>query len=125
MYDELLDLMIYASNEGLKDGFEQAVLKKWQGTDFSSSYGFPTPSLRLVEKAFNNLPKHHSLLKYLVRFFSCCWLADDAVSIGEYEPRGPGFERFLYGVCWHRYVHSSVAAAIIDPEHPHGRMYRH
>jgi hypothetical protein len=34
----------------------------------------------------------------------CLWRTDAMPFIEEYEPRGPGFERFFYGMCSHQYV---------------------
>jgi hypothetical protein len=71
VYEDLLELMIYAQNFDMDPAFERVVLKKWQETD-SKHVGIE-PRLELVEKAFKDLPKHHVLLKYLVRHFASVW----------------------------------------------------
>lgn len=103
VYEDLLDLMIYSEQQDVESGFQQVLFKKWQETDFWA-YIWPIPALEIVDEAFKNLPSDHFLLKHLVRFYSCLWETDKWGSIEEYKPRGPGFEKFLFGVCWQRLV---------------------
>jgi hypothetical protein len=102
IYEDLLDLFIYAQHHRVSPDFEQAVFRKWQESDFPRSRAPSCPDLEIINKAFNTLPAHHFMLKHLVRLMGSLWSTDNEHFIDEYEPRGAGFERFLYGICWHR-----------------------
>ena len=108
VYEDLLDLMIYSQRYKIGSTFEQAVLREWQGLDWSGKYGFAMPDLSIVEKAFKELPRRHILLGYLVMHFTHAWYASDDYMLDDYEPCGPVIERFLFGICWHRYVYSHI-----------------
>nr|BAQ25468.1 hypothetical protein [Neocamarosporium betae] len=101
MYEDLLDLFVYAQHADVNAAFEQAVLKKWQECDYPK-HNASVPDLSIVAKAFNLLPVDHVLLRYLVRFMGARWATHQMSFIEEYKPFGPGFERFLYGISWIR-----------------------
>jgi hypothetical protein len=104
IYEDLLDLFIYAQHHEVEQGFVQVVFKKWQECDYPRSRQPSLPDLEIVDKAFQKLPSDHLILKHLVRLMGSLWRTDIMPFLHDYQPRGPGFERFLYGVCWHRYV---------------------
>jgi hypothetical protein len=105
VYEDLLDLFIYAQNNETKSEFQDAVLLKWQEIEVSTWNGkVSVPHLDIIDKAFRSLSKHNILLEYLVRSLGLLWSTDEMESMEKYQPRGSGFERFLYGISWHRSV---------------------
>jgi hypothetical protein len=104
IYEDILDLFIYAHHHPVRPDFEQTLFKKWQECDFPRAREASCPDLEIIDKAFNTLLLHHLLLRHLICLMVYLWRTDAMPFIDKYEPRGPGFERFLYGMCWHRYV---------------------
>lgn len=96
-----------------KEAITLAALKRWKEIDCtqkkeadSDIWNLSNAEFALVEKAVKYLPKDHVLLNYLAFNYSHTSDPTYQGSMAEYEPRGPEFERFLYGVNWYRYVSS-------------------
>jgi hypothetical protein len=81
-----------------KDGFGFEVLLEWQITDFSpdKSGQFSLPHSNLIQKAYEGLPSHHDLLRYIAYFFAYYHSTHECEEPAKLQTRGAAFEWLFY-----------------------------